>query len=67
MMYIEQLAKVLAKKSQPSVMTGQYKNGNVQVGNNGYRPVNAGDTQPVNDRPVYCIVDGNECYVVSDK
>lgn len=65
--YIAELRKALSNKSKNTVVTGQYRSGNVQIGNKGYRPVNAGDTNPVDGKPVYCLVDGNECYVVSSK
>ena len=55
------------RQRQARAVTGQYHGGNVQVGNSGYRPVNAGDTYPTEGKPVYCIVDGETCYVVSDK
>ena len=67
---IAALANVIgqaARQRQARAVTGQYQGGDVRVGNNGYRPVNAGDTTPVDGKPVYCIVDGEACYVVSDK
>ena len=54
-------------RGQARAATGQYSGGNVRVGNNGYRPVNAGDTSPAENKPVLCLIDGTNCYVVSDK
>lgn len=56
-----------ARQRKARITTGQYYGGDVRVGNGGHRPINAGDTYPVNGKPVYCIVDGESCYVVSDK
>ena len=58
---------VANSRQQAKAMIGQYQGDDVRVGGSGYRPVNAGDTYPVDGKPVYCIVDGENCYVVSDK
>lgn len=58
---------VAKSQQQARAVTGQYRGGDVMVGGSGYRPVNAGDTYPVDGKPVYCVVDGENCYVVSDK
>ena len=55
------------RQNKAQVMTGLYHNGSVQVANGGYRPINAGDTYPHEGKPVYCIVDGTNCYVVCDR
>lgn len=57
---------VRIKSDKARIVPGQYNKGDVVVGNTGYRPHNAGDTGPVTGKPVYCLIQGTNCYVISD-
>lgn len=69
---INQLAAAIGSgvaraRTQAKTATGIYSGGAVRVNGGGYRPINAGDTLPADGKPVLCIVDGNNCFVVCDK
>jgi hypothetical protein len=69
---IGQLASIIGKavirsQQQARVATGVYAGGSVLVGNQSYNSQAAGDSARVDGKPVLCLVDGKNCFVVSDK